>query len=58
MAINISIYSNANVATDYANVSAMVSDYIYDYICDYINGHDSDLYSSGCTEQRPMKFSV
>jgi len=54
MAINISIYSNANVATDYANVSAMVSDYIYDYI----NGHDSDLYSSGCTEQRPMKFSV
>lgn len=40
----------ANTAADYASINAMVEDYVYDYV----NGHDEDLYTSGCTEQLAM----
>jgi hypothetical protein len=42
----------SNVGTDYTDVRSMIIDYVYDYI----NGHSANLYSSGCTLQRPMKF--
>jgi len=41
-----------NTAAAYSDIKSMVVDYTYDYI----NGHVADLYSSGCTERRPMKF--
>ena len=36
----------------YSDVKSMIVDYTYDYI----NGHTADQYSSGVTEQKPMKF--
>lgn len=41
-----------NTANAYSDIKSMVIDYVYDYI----NGHTANLYGSGCTEQRPMKF--
>ena len=41
---------NTNAA--YSDIKSMIVDYVYDHI----NGHGADLYSSGVTAQRPMKF--
>ena len=41
-----------NTSSAYTDIRSMIVDYTYDYI----NGHAADLYSSGCTAQRPMKF--
>ena len=41
-----------NTANAYSDIKSMIVDYTYDYI----NGHTTDLYSSGVLEQRPMKF--
>lgn len=41
-----------NTANAYTDIRSMVVDYVYDYI----NGHTADLYSSGVSEQRPMRF--
>lgn len=41
-----------DTANAYSDIKSMIVDYTYDYI----NGHAADLYSSGVTEQRPMKF--
>jgi len=42
--------------TDDANAYSDIKSMVVDYTYDYINGHAADLYSSGVTEQRPMKF--
>jgi hypothetical protein len=42
--------SDSNVA--YPDVRTMVIDYIYDYTY----GHETDQWSSGCSEQKPMAF--
>ena len=41
-----------NTANAYSDIRSMIVDYTYDFI----HGHTADLYSSGCTLQRPMKF--
>jgi len=53
LALNKTKQSAVDTANAYANVREMVTDYVYDYI----NGHTADQFTSGCTEQRPMKFS-
>ena len=46
-------HSMANTTAAYANVTAIVQDYLYDYIY----GHTVDQYSTGVSEQKPMKFN-
>jgi hypothetical protein len=41
-----------NTANAYSDIKSMIVDYTYDYI----HGHEANLYGSGVTEQRPMKF--
>ena len=45
--------SASNTGASYTDIKSMVVDYTYDYVY----GHDTDQYLSGCTEQRPMKFT-
>ena len=42
-----------DTANAYSDIKSMVVDYVYDYIY----GHAADLYSSGVSEQSPMKFT-
>lgn len=44
---------NSYSAAAYADVKSMIVDYVYDFI----NGHTANEGSSGCTLQRPMKFT-
>lgn len=53
LALNKNVQSATNSAAAYASVKAMIVDYTYDFI----HGHIANKYSSGCTLQRPMKFS-
>jgi len=53
LALNGKVQSRTNTAGAYSDIRAMIEDYVYDFI----NGHTADKFSSGCTEQRPMKFS-
>lgn len=46
--MNPAAYTNA-----YPDIRSMIIDYVYDYV----NGHTANQYSSGCTEQKPMKFN-
>ena len=41
-----------NTANAYSDIKSMVVDYTYDYI----NGHAANLYGSGASLQKPMKF--
>ena len=41
-----------NTANAYTDIKSMVVDYTYDFIY----GHTANLYGSGVTAQRPMKF--
>ena len=45
--------SASNTGASYADIKSMIVDNVYDYVY----GHDVDQYLSGCTEQRPMKFT-
>jgi len=53
LALNKQKQSSDNTANAYADVKSMIVDYTYDFI----HGHIANQYSSGCTEQRPMKFT-
>ena len=44
-------------ATDTANAYTTIKTMVVDYVYDLIHGHTSDQYSSGCSAQRPMKFT-
>lgn len=52
LALNHNKQRITNTANNYSTIKEMIVDYTYDYI----NGHAADLYGSGCTLQRPMKF--
>lgn len=43
---------NSGSTNAYTDIRSMIIDYAYDYI----NGHAANVYGSGCTLQRPMKF--
>lgn len=53
LALNKTKQSAVDTANAYTDVKSMIIDYCYDYIY----GHTADQYSSGCTEQKPMKFN-
>jgi hypothetical protein len=52
LALNDQKQSATNTANAYTDIRSMIVDYTYDYIY----GHTADQYSSGVTEQKPMKF--
>ena len=45
--------SASNTGSDYTDIKTMIIDYTYDYV----SGHTANQFASGCTEQRPMKFT-
>ena len=47
---------NKQRITNTANAYADIRSAVIDYTFDYIKGHTADLYSSGVSAQRPMKF--
>lgn len=53
LALNRQKQSQSNVGTAYGDIKTMIVDYTYDFV----NGHTNNQFSSGCTEQRPMKFT-
>ena len=53
LALNGAKQSRTDTANAYSDIREMIEDYVYDFI----NGHTANQFSSGCTEQRPMKFS-
>ena len=53
LALNLQKQSASDDSNSYADINSMVVDYLYDYI----NGHTANQFTSGCTLQRPMKFT-
>jgi len=53
LALNLNKQSATNTANSYSDINSMVVDYIYDYV----HGHTANQYTSGCSLQRPMKFT-
>ena len=44
---------NGGSTNAYSDVRSMIIDYVWDFV----NGHAANEYGSGCTRQRPMKFT-
>ena len=44
--------SKSNTASSYSDIKSLIIDYTYDFIY----GHTEDQFSSGVTEQKPMRF--
>ena len=53
LALNGVVQSRTNTSSAYTNIRDMIEDYVWDFV----KGHTADQWLSGCTEQRPMKFT-
>lgn len=47
------VVQSSGTSNAYGDIKSMIVDYVYDYV----KGHTANQYLSGCTEQRPMKFT-
>ena len=53
LALNGVKQSRTDTNAAYTNIRDMIEDYVWDFV----NGHTADQFTSGCTLQRPMKFT-